>query len=109
MAEIVFTAEAVRDIEEIQAYIAQDSVRFANRQVQQFYAEAERLANFPRGGRMVPEVEMFSIREVIVGNYRMMYRLLKPDIVEVMIIHHVKRRFPYGRIMPGSIKRRGRK
>ncbi|MBK6408559.1 MAG: type II toxin-antitoxin system RelE/ParE family toxin [Flavobacteriales bacterium] len=109
MAEIVFTAEAVRDIEEIQAYIAQDSVRFANRQVQQFYIEAERLANFPRGGRMVPEIEMFSVREVIVGNYRMMYRLLEPDIVEVMIIHHAKRRFPYGRIKPGSIKRSGRK
>jgi addiction module RelE/StbE family toxin len=109
MAEVVFTAEAVRDIVEIHAYIAQDSVRYADRQVQRFYEEAERLSAFPRGGRMVPEVEHFSVREIIIGNYRMMYRLLEPDIVEVMIIHHVKRRFPFGRILPGSPTRSRRK
>jgi hypothetical protein len=35
--------------------------------------------------------------------------LLEPDIVEVMIIHHVKRRFPFGRILPGSPTRSRRK
>ena len=104
MAEIVFTAEAIRDIEEIRAYIAQDSARYADRQVQRFYLEVERLARFPLSGRMVPEVEVYSVREVIIGNYRMMYRLLEPDIVEIMIIHHGKRRFPCGRIMPGEVK-----
>lgn len=105
MAEVVFTAEAVRDIEEIHAYIAQASARYANRQVQLFYEEAERLSSFPRGGRMVPEIEHFAVRELIIGNYRMMYRLVEPDIVEVMIIHHVKRKFPFGRILPGSSTR----
>lgn len=105
MAEVVFTAEAVRDIEEIHAYIAQDSVRYADRQVRLFYEEAERLATFPRGGRMVPEVDHFTVRELIIGNYRMMYRLLEPDTVEVMIIHHTKRRFPFGRVVPGSSTR----
>lgn len=32
----------------------------------------------------------------------MMYRLLEPDIIEIMLIHHGKRRFPYGRISPGN-------
>ncbi len=109
MAEVVFSAEAVRDIEEIHAYIAQDSARYAERQVQLFYEEAERLAVFPRGGRMVPEIEHFTVRELIIGNYRMMYRLLEPDIVEVMIIHHAKRRFPFGRIPPATLKPRRRK
>ena len=109
MAEVIFTAAAVRDIEEIRAYIAQDSARYADRQVRSFYTEAERLAHFPHSGRMVQEVKMFSVRQVIVGNYRMMYRLLEPDIVEVMIIHHAKRQFPYGRIMSGTTKRTRRK
>ncbi|TXI78631.1 MAG: type II toxin-antitoxin system RelE/ParE family toxin [Flavobacteriales bacterium] len=109
MAEVIFTAEAVRDIEEIHAYIAQDSVRYADRQVRLFYEEAERLALFPRGGRMVPEVQHFTVRELIIGNYRMMYRLLEPDVVEVMIIHHAKRRFPFGRIQPGGSTRTRRK
>lgn len=109
MAEVVFTAEAVRDIEEVHAYIAQDSTRYADRQVQLFYEEAERLANFPRSGRMVPEIEHFKVRELIIGNYRMMYRLVESDIVEVMIIHHAKRRFPFGRIPPAKLKPRRRK
>lgn len=104
MAEIVFAAEAIRDIEEIHAYIAQDSARYADRQVQRFYQEVERLARFPLSGRMVPEIALYSVREVIIGNYRMMYRLLETDIVEVMIIHHGKRRFPYGRVVTGGIK-----
>ncbi len=109
MAEVVFSAEAIRDIEEIHAYIKQDSVRYADRQVQRFYEEAERLETFPRGGRMVPEVEHFTVRELIIGNYRMMYRLLEPDLVEIMIIHHSKRRFPFGRIIPGSLSTRRKK
>lgn len=109
MAEVVFTAEAIRDIEEIHAYIAQDSVRYADRQVQKFYEEATVLSHHPKSGRMVREVEVHSIREIRVGNYRMMYRLLEPDIVEVMIIHHSKRRFPFGRVPPGAAKRPGRK
>ena len=84
MAEVVFTAEAVRDIEEIHAFIAQDSVRYADRQVQLFYAQASVLSKHPKSGRMVPEVELHSVREIKVGNYRMMYRLLEPDIVEVI-------------------------
>lgn len=40
MAEVVFTAEAIRDIEEIHAYIPQDPVRYADRQVRMFYEKA---------------------------------------------------------------------
>ena len=109
MAEVVFTAEAIRDMEEIHAYIAQDSVRYADRQVQIFYEKATFLSHHPKGGRMVQEVEQQTIREIRVGNYRMMYRLREPDIVEVMIIHHSKRRFPFGRVPPSTLKRPGRK
>ncbi|HEY0977276.1 MAG TPA: type II toxin-antitoxin system RelE/ParE family toxin [Flavobacteriales bacterium] len=102
MAQIRFTAEAIRDIEEIHAYIAQDSARYADRQVQLFYAEAERLERTRTGGRMVPETADPSLRESIIGNYRMMFRLLEPDIIEILLIHHGKRRFPYGRVMSGT-------
>ncbi|MBK9194828.1 MAG: type II toxin-antitoxin system RelE/ParE family toxin [Flavobacteriales bacterium] len=78
MAQVRFTAEAIRDIEEIHAYIAQDSIRYADRQVRIFYAEAERLLDFPHGGRMVPELQRYSVRELIIGNYRMMYRFARP-------------------------------
>ncbi|MCC6840065.1 MAG: type II toxin-antitoxin system RelE/ParE family toxin [Flavobacteriales bacterium] len=106
MAEVIFTAEALRGIEEVHAYIAQDSQRYADVQVQRFYDAAAQLAGFPKSGHPVPEVKSLHVRELTIGNYRMMYRLLEPDIVEVMIIHHAKRRFPSGRIPPGPVSTR---
>ena len=104
MAQVRFTAQAIRDIEENHTYIAHDSERYADRQVQRFYAEADRLSGTTSPGRMVPEIGIFNVRESILGNYRMMYRLLEPDIIEVLLIHHGRRRFPYGRIARGTKK-----
>ena len=81
-----------------------DSEQDADRQVQRFYAEADRLSGTTSPGRMVPEIGIFNVRESILGNYRMMYRLLEPDIIEVLLIHHGRRRFPYGRIARGTKK-----
>jgi toxin ParE1/3/4 len=109
MAQVRFTAQAIRDIEEIRAFIAQDSERYADRQVHLFYEEADRLTGTTTPGRMVPEIGIFTVRESIIGNYRMMYRLVEPDIVEIMLIHHGKRRFPFGRILPNAPKRKPRR
>lgn len=63
MAQVRFTAQAIRDIEEVRAYIAQDSERYADRQVQLFYAEADRLIGTTTPGRMVPETGIFNVRD----------------------------------------------
>ncbi len=51
------------------------------------FAVTERLTNFPLSGRVVPEVGKKSIREIILGNYRIIYRVL-PDEVEILTVHH---------------------
>ena len=58
---------------------------------------------------MIPELGIPSIREVIVGNYRMMYRIMEDDHVEILTIHHGARRFPYGRVTPSSRQPKPRK
>lgn len=95
----------MKDMESIAAYIARDSEFHAAKQVEQFLHDAQYLRTFPRGGRMVPEVGHPSLREVIVGNYRMMYRIMKNDLVEILTIHYGARRFPYGRVITGTAKR----
>jgi addiction module RelE/StbE family toxin len=105
MAEVRFSENAMKDMESIAAYIARDSEFHAAKQVEQFLHDAQYLRTFPRGGRMVPEVGHPSLREVIVGNYRMMYRIMKNDLVEILTIHHGARRFPYGRVITGTAKR----
>ena len=47
----------------------------------------ERLTDFPRSGRVVPEFERSDIRELIVQSYRIVYRVRGED-VEILTVHH---------------------
>jgi plasmid stabilization system protein ParE len=51
----------------------------------------DRLSQFPRSGRIVPELGRDDIREVIVQSYRVIYRL-RGDEVEILTVHHSARR-----------------
>ena len=50
----------------------------------------ERLESFPESGRIVPELNRKKIREIILGNYRIIYRI-KKDIVEILTVYHSAR------------------
>jgi len=45
----------------------------------------------PEIGRIVPELEKKEIRELIEGNYRIIYRIKTKDLVEIVTIHHTSR------------------
>lgn len=102
MAEVIFSARAIRDIERIHAYIAKDSERYADGQVRSIMNAANLIATFPRSGRMVPEIGLPTFRQVIVGNYRVIYHLGNSEEAEILVVFHGRRRFPYGRISPRS-------
>lgn len=108
MAEVRFSENAMADLGSIAAYIARDSEFHAAKQVERFFASAERLRTHPRMGRMVPEVGHPSIRELTVGSYRLIYHLTEEDLAEVLTVHHSARKFPYSRVLP-SIPRTRRK
>ncbi len=109
MAEVRFSENAMRDMGSIAAYIARDSEFHASKQVERFFENAERLKVHPRMGKVVPEVGHPSIRELIVGNYRMIYHLSDDGLAEVLTVHHSARRFPVGRVLPSAPKIRRRK
>ena len=48
------------------------------------------LETFPKSGRVVPEFNTETIRELIEGNYRIVYRI-NPDYVGIVRIHHSAR------------------
>jgi plasmid stabilization system protein ParE len=60
--------------------------------VERIVAAVGRLEDSPRSGRMVPELGDESVREVIHGNYRIVYRL-RDDIVEIATVFHGARLF----------------
>lgn len=51
-----------------------------------------RLEDHPLSGRVVPEIGHESVREIVQGNYRIVYRL-RPDTIEVVTVFHGARLF----------------
>jgi toxin ParE1/3/4 len=66
--EVVWSARAVADLEEIRAYIAANSPAYADLTLRRLVASVERLRSFPDSGRIVPERQSPVLREVISGS-----------------------------------------
>jgi len=90
MAEVRWTPQAADDLEAITEFIARDSSHYASLFVINVLQAVERLIGFPESGRIVPEKNDPQIREIILGNYRIVYRL-RQGTVELLTIHHASR------------------
>ncbi|MCB9235796.1 MAG: type II toxin-antitoxin system RelE/ParE family toxin [Bacteroidia bacterium] len=95
MVEINWTPHALEELEAIAAYIERDSPKYASAFVQKMFDEVQRLYNFPKLGRLIPEVANEELREIISGNYRIMYRIATERRIDVLTIHHGARQFPF--------------
>ena len=93
MTQIRWTPQAVEDLEAIHAYVARDSARYARLLVERLFFAADRLATFPESGRIVPELGRRDLREVILGSYRIVYRL-RSGHAEILTVFHGARLFP---------------
>jgi len=87
MVRLIWSPYAVDDLEGICDYITQDSKQYARLFAQGVINAIERLEIFPESGRIVPEYNQKSIREIIFQNYRIIYQI-KKDAVEILNIMH---------------------
>lgn len=90
MAEVRWSGTAVEQINEIAEFIAQDSPISADRWVDRVFAHQEQLQEQPLSGRVVPEVADEKIRELIIGNYRLIYRS-STESVDVLSVQHSRK------------------
>jgi len=75
-AAITFAASAAGDLDEIRDwYAAQQAPRAGEKLIEDILSAAERLADFPESGRIVPEFGTVNLREVIHPPFRIVYRL----------------------------------
>ncbi len=74
MVQIKWTKRALNDLWEIYEFVARDSPRYAQIQVEKIQKAVSNLAVFPSLGRQVPEFPHLPYREVLAGNYRVIYR-----------------------------------
>jgi len=87
VASIRWSVGAGEDLREVVEYIARDSATYAAAMAGRIVTAVEKLRHHPRLGRMVPEYQDPTIRELIVGNYRVVYRLRGERIGIVAVVH----------------------
>ncbi len=88
MAQVVWTKSALKDLEIIINYIAMDSPRYAERFGTKIVKSPRVLQNYPKIGRIVPEFNINSLRELIYGSYRIIYEIRKDTCFIEAIIHN---------------------
>jgi toxin ParE1/3/4 len=87
MVEIIWTEYAIEDLKSIHGYIAHDSKVYADRFIEKIINRVDQLSAHPASGRMVPEFRLETLRELIEGNYRIIYSI-KPTYIAIVRVHH---------------------
>ena len=84
---VVWTDEALKHLDSIYHYIAQDNPYYGRRVVDKLTHRTEQLIRFPQSGRLTPEYETEDLRELIEFPYRIIYHVLT-DRIEVLAVFH---------------------
>ena len=88
MVKVRWTNFGIEDLQATREFAAASSVAFAARLVERLIARTEILTTFPNSGRQVPEFGNPRIRELIEGNFRIVYRIVSNEQVDITRIHH---------------------
>ena len=95
---IIWSPLAIDRISEIADYIAKDKPLAAEKWINIVFAKVEQLESSPEIGRIVPEINNNQFRELIYGNYHIIYRIEKKQI-SILTIRHGKQILPTNEIM----------
>jgi len=90
MVKVIWTEFAIDDLKSIHAFISKDSKSYADKFIGKIISKVDQLEKFPKSGRIVPELEIETIRELIEGNYRIVYKI-NQDYVRIVRVHHSSR------------------
>ena len=96
--KIIWSPLSVERASEITDYIAQDKPSAAEKWINNVFSKVEQLKSSPEIGRIVPEINNTKFREIIYGNYRIIYRIEKKQI-SILTIRHDKQILPINEIM----------
>ena len=96
--KIVWSPLAVDGASEIAGYIAQDKPSSAEKWINTVFSKVEQPRSSPEIGRIVPEISNKQFRELIYGNYRIIYRIEKKQM-SILTIRHGKQILPIQEIM----------
>jgi plasmid stabilization system protein ParE len=95
--QLIWSPLALEMASEIIDYIAIDNPSAAKRWLNTIFEKVEQLISSPEVGRIVPEISDSKFREIIYGNYRIIYHL-EPTTISILTIRHGKQILPIDEI-----------
>jgi len=86
-----WSEQSLNDLIGIAEYIARDSDRYAKLTVRRIREKTQILKTNPFAGRIVPEINNPEIRELIMGNFRIIYLIVSKSQIDILTIYHSAR------------------
>lgn len=83
--KLLWTKESLIRLQEIEEYISLDNPAVAIEFVDKLISLAETLLDNPEKGRIVPELSLENIRELLYKNYRIVY-LIKKSSIDILTV-----------------------
>jgi|PorBlaBluebeHill_2_1084457.scaffolds.fasta_scaffold24048_5 plasmid stabilization system protein ParE len=96
--EIEWSPLAIEKVVELAKYIAKDSPEAALDWANDIFDSAEKLQDHPKLGRIVPEINEDDYRELLEGNYRVIYWLGSPEKISILTVCHGKQLLPLNEV-----------
>lgn len=87
MAEVRWSLTASTDLQELENFIARDSLLHAVNFIDRIVESVEKLQQAPRMGRVVPEFGRSDIREIVFRGYRIVYLSEKKVVTILRVVH----------------------
>ena len=84
---LIWSHEALDDIDRIAGHISQDSRYHAQQVVEHLFDLADELPTHPKLGRIVPELADPNVRERFLYSYRLIYEITAESIHILAVIH----------------------
>lgn len=91
MVQINWTLQATSDLKDIAEYISKDSKKYAKLQIVRIRFRTKILSSQIYSGKMVHEIGNKNIRELIEGNYRIIYKVVNDSRIDILTVHHTSR------------------
>jgi plasmid stabilization system protein ParE len=88
---VFWTNKAIEQLTAIHGYHAQVSPQYATRLVDLITKRSQQIGTFPNSGRMLPEINLEQIREVIEANYRIIYYVGSDKVDILAVVHGAKK------------------
>ena len=91
MVQLNWTFQAKDDLKSIADYISRDSKLYAKLQVVRIRNRTRILKSQIRLGKIVSEIDKKNIRELIEGRYRIIYKIVSKNRIDILTVHHSSR------------------